>query len=364
MGMVLGPESTQDLNETESGHVAGWSVVAPFLTAPDARWISDFVTDPSLSFTKVLQPGPQQSWHEKRSPKTDLSEWRRYCQVGSEALNSAESSGGGVVTVFPQLAAATGLQKRRRGMDVPIVSWFFNTDVSSGPSRMLAKWSLRAVDRFVVHSTDEIAHYAEELDFSPALFSYVPLQFGGQVQTHAEDNDDPFVFATGSGFRDYGTMFEAVEALGYPTKVLAGDRVLSGLTIPKNVTILEQMSKADIHRHVRQARVNVVPMNTHGVTAGLVTIVEAFAHDRGLVITERGGVNDYVRPGENSLGVAPGNASEMASAIEAMWTDEALRQRLGHCAGEFARTECSDEAAAAGLARILGEVSGTRVRTL
>ena len=356
MGMVLGPASTQDLTGTESGHAAGWSVVAPFLTTPESRWISDFVTDPTLEFSKVLQAGPQQSWHDKRSAKTDLSEWLRYSQSGAEALR-ATTNGGGVVTVFPQLAAATGMQKRRRNSDAPLVAWFFNTERATGPSRWLARWSLQAVDRFVVHSTDEIQHYADEFDFDASKFDYVPLQFGGEVRDDVEESEEPFVFATGSGFRDYATMFEAVEQLGYPTKVLAGDRVLSGLAVPKNVTILDQLNKSEIHRHVREARVNVIPMTTSGVTGGLVTIVEAFAHDRGLVITERGGIDDYVKYGENALGVAPGNASEMGLAIEAMWTDEALRQRLGRNAGHFARTECSDEAAAAGLARVISELA-------
>ncbi len=333
-----------------------WSVVAPFLVEPDDVWISDFAESDRFVFEKVLQSAPEQSWHTKKIARTGGREWLRFHQSARKALAKAEAGNGGCVTVFPQLAAACALQKRLTSSSTPLVAWFFNTNLGDGRQRSMARWALSEVDRFVVHSTNEIQAYADDLNVSTDRFRFVPVQYGGDVQTHHEETDEPFVFATGSGMRDYGTMFEALDRIGLPAKIVAGDRILSGLTIPPNVEVLNGQRRTDIHRLMRQARVNVIPMHNGGFTAGIITIVETFHHGRGLVITRRSGIDDYVEHNVNSLETELGNADEMAEAIEAMWNDQALRERLGTAAGEFAATRATDHAVAQQLVNVLAEL--------
>ena len=333
-----------------------WSVVAPFLVEADDVWISDFARSDRFEFTKVLQSAPEQSWHTKKVARTGGKEWVRFHDSARRALAQGRAGGGGVVTVFPQLAAACGLQKRLTRRSTPVVSWFFNTNLGDGAQRSIARWALSGVDRFVVHSTAEIEAYAHDLAIAEERFRFVPVQYGGDVQTHDEELDEPFVFATGSGFRDYGTLFEALKRNGLPAKVVAGERILAGLTVPPNVEVLEGQTRADIHRMMRQARVNVIPMTTDGLTAGIITIVETFHHGRGLVITRRSGIDDYVTDEVNALEVAPGASVEMADAIVSMWENESLRRRLGEGAAHFASTRATDEAAAAELVAILADL--------
>ncbi len=333
-----------------------WSVAAPFLVDPGDVWITDFAESSDVVFHKILQPAPEQSWHTKKIARTSFKEWLRFHRTAQRALSDARAGRGGCVTVFPQLAAACALQKRVTRSTTPIVAWFFNTNLGDGAQRTMARWALSEIDRFVVHSSAEIEVYASELSLPTDRFRFVPVQYGGPVQSHDECRDDPFVFATGSGFRDYGTLFEALDQLGLPAKVVAGDRILAGLTVPSNVEILNGQTRSDIHRMMREARVNVIPMTTDAATAGIITIVETFHHGRGLVITDRGGVDDYVTHDENALLTAPGSVSEMAEAIDAMWRDEALRQRLGASAFEFASTRATDLAAANELLAVLADL--------
>ncbi len=331
-----------------------WVVASPYFDTKTDRWISDAVQSDRHSFTLLPRVGAERNWHQGGS-NASVGEWKSRFRQAKQAF---PDDGTGVVTVFPQLAAAAGAWKMIRRDDRPLVAWLFNTEgIGTLVRRTVARFSLGQVDRFVVHSTAEIDVYADLLRADPSQFEFVPLQYGGEVEVEGPpDQDEPYVFATGSGYRDYGTFFDAVEKLGYRTLVLASDRVLEGLTVPSNVEILDQISRPQIRRLVRHARVNVVPLNSGGTTAGLVTIVETFRHDRSLVITRRPGLEDYCLENETVLQAAMGDAGAMAEAIEEMWSDEATRHRLDAGAAAFGRANCTDAAAGQHLVRILDSV--------
>jgi glycosyltransferase involved in cell wall biosynthesis len=332
-----------------------WVVVSPYFETAYDRWIHDSIVDDRHSFVLIPRLGEDRNWHQSAA-KAGAREWLQRMQQARQAYAHSDS---GVITVFPQLAAATGLLKFAGRGDRPLVAWLFNTEGLYTPlKRSVARACLRQVDKFVVHSTREIQGYAELLGLPAERFEFVPLQYGATVETEQpQDQDEPYVFATGSGHRDYATFFEAMAQTGFRTLVLASDRVLAGLTVPPNVEILEQLPRPEIRRLVRHARVNVVPMNDDALTAGLVTIVEAFRHGRSLVITQRGGIEDYVFEGKNALCPPLYDTRAMADAISAMWHDDGLRAELDANASRFADDHCTDEAAGRSLIRILDSVS-------
>jgi glycosyltransferase involved in cell wall biosynthesis len=330
-------------------------VAAPYFESPSDRWISDSVPGDRHSFTLVPRVGAERNWHQSTA-NAGLGEWRdRFRQAAK--LFPADADG--IITVFPQLAAATGALEVLRRDRRPVVAWMFNTEGLQGAARLrIARSALRPVDRFVVHSTAEIGVYVDRLRLPADRFVYVPLQYGGEVeQERPEGQTDPYIFATGSGFRDYRTFFAAVEKLGHRTLVLASDRALAGCTVPDNVEILEQLTRPEIRRLVRHAAVNVVPLTEGGTTAGLVTVVETYRHGRSLVITRRPGLEDYCAFGENVLGAGVGDVGGLADAIDAMWSDAELRDRLDRAAATFGEENCTDEVAARHLVAILDSLA-------
>ena len=74
--------------------------------------------------------------------------------------------------------------------------------------------------------------------------------------------------------------------------------------------------------------------------------VEAYRHERGIVSTWRSGIEDYVFPGRNALVHDLGDAGGLAQSIEAIWTDEGLRDELNIGARKWAEENCTDDAAA------------------
>ena len=333
-----------------------WVVASPYFETPNDRWISDAVDSSDHSFTLVPRIGQERNWHQGGPPRATVREWSQRMRQARRAVNADAD---GIITVFPQLAAAAGSIKAAKRIDRPLVSWFFNTEGLNSPlKRSVARFALSQVDRFVVHSTRETESYADLLGLPSDRFVYVPFQYGATVETEApEGQHEPYVFATGSGYRDYETFFAAMETLGYRTLVLASDRVLDGLKVPSNVEILEQITRPEIRRLVRHARVNVVPLNDGATSAGIVTIVETFRHGRSLVITDRPGIDDYIIDGKNAICTRLFDSRSMADAIGAMWTDDELRRELDDAALRFADDNCTDEAAGRSLLRVLDSVS-------
>lgn len=342
-----------------SGMTRHWVVAAPYFDTAGDRWISDAATTDRHRFSIVPRVGAERNWHQSAA-KAGLGEWRDRLRQAGTAL---QSEADGVITVFPQLAAAAGGLKLTRRDDRPLISWWFNTEgLRAVVRRSGARMALRQVDRFVVHSTAEIDVYADRLRLPAERFVYVPLQYGGDVETEPPvGQDEPFIFATGTGYRDYETFFTAVEKLGYRTLVLASDRALAGLRIPSNVEILDQITRPEIRRLVRHATVNVIPLIDQGTTAGLVTVVETFCHGRSLVITRRPGLEDYCFYGDNVLGSGLFDAAGMADAIDTMWSDRAARERLDASASAFAAANCTDQVAASHLIGLLDSLVGEPV---
>ena len=333
-----------------------WTIAAPFTRTVDERWLAPFVPGDRHSFTIVPRPGDEVSWHSRRTRRSGLGEWGDYFTQAHRAISQTR---GGVITVFPQLAVTAGIEKRARRATFPILAWFFDTEIDTPMRTKVSRVALSAVDRFVVHTRREREIYAATLGFPIDRFQFVPIQYGGEIAPDAEDVDDPFVFATGSGFRDYATFFEAIGQLGYRTVVVSGERALAGLTPPPCVEIRNDMTRPEIHQMIRKARVNVVPLRTEGITAGGITIVETFRHGRGLVATDRPGLDDYIVDAKNSVTVRPYDAVDLAAAIEAVWTDDELRSRINAGALEFSE-QLTDAAAGATLGEILDELSATQ----
>jgi glycosyltransferase involved in cell wall biosynthesis len=76
------------------------------------------------------------------------------------------------------------------------------------------------------------------------------------------------------------------------------------------------------------------------------SLVEAMAHGLPCVATDAGGPRDIVVDGATGLLVPPGDAAALAGAIERLWTDGALRARLGTAAATDVRRRFSIDATA------------------
>jgi Glycosyl transferases group 1 len=337
-----------------------WIIAAPFIDESNleqSTWLERYVPSDRHQFGVVPRRKPLENWHNQTSSVTGYKEWLTYWEHGKSAIQSTQ---GGVITVFPQLASTVGFHQRLRLKHVPVVAWLFNVGTcSTGIRQYLAKMSLKDVDCFVVHTRRECQIYSEWLDLPLDRFEFVPYQVPEIPLTHPENTTSPFLVAIGSAHRDFQTLFAAAERLNLPTVVASGKRALAGLTLPPQVTAPLGIGKQECLQLSQEARINIVPLapNDCVTAAGQVTIVEAMRMGRVVVATRCNGAEDYIIHGENGFFVEPGSVEDLVKIVEMLWDDSELRNRVGQSARQYAIDNFSDEAAGSALGRILDRIS-------
>lgn len=91
-----------------------------------------------------------------------------------------------------------------------------------------------------------------------------------------------------------------------------------------------------------------------------VSLLQASAAGVPVIATRAGGMPEAVRDGVNGRLVAPGDADELASAIDSMLGDENLRERLGRAGSQLIDAEFSTEAMARGNLAVYRELLAAR----
>lgn len=345
-----------------------WAIAAPFFDPQNinsANWLEPFVPGGNHDFQLIPRQKPMAKWHDRKSKFTPVDEWFIHMKQAADALSSDAD---GVITIFPQISSAVGLQQMIRLSRKPVVSWLFNVGTcSTGPRRKLAQMSLSNIDYFVVHTRREIEIYSKWLGLPTDRFEFLPYQVPEIPVEYKEEQQTPFIASLGSAHRDFPTLFEAVKKLNIKTVVATGKGAVEGLTIPDQVELPFGISKADCLELAQKARLNVVPLQPKDsvTAAGQVTLVEAMIMGRPLIVTNFYGAEDYIIHGETGWLVEPNSLESMTEAIELLWHDDALRQKLGENAQAYAQEHFSEHSAGRHLERILNQVTaamGDRLR--
>jgi glycosyltransferase involved in cell wall biosynthesis len=336
-----------------------WAVAATFFREEDAatmRWLDDFVPPSDRrSFVKLGRPGPEESWHGRRSRATPVRAWAQQVRQATRCLKAD-----GIVTVFPPLAVVVGLLQRLRGTRKPHLAWCFNMGSHPGGVRQrLARLAASRIDLFVVHSRAEIETVATYLDIPRDRVRFVPLQTSVRPSENLAAPDE-YLISMGSANRDYATFFEAIRSTGLPSKVIASPRVIEGLDVPENVEILSGLSLEESRQIAASARMSVIPLLDPKIASGQVTLVDAAALGQCIVATRSDGTVDYVADDEDGILVPPRDSRALAQELLDAWHDDERRQRLGQAARRRAEREYSDAAAASALDALLNEISARR----
>ncbi len=315
-------------------------------------WIPSYVRSPAHRFEKIE---PTYA-HDRSRSKATLSDWRDYLWHGLRAwpriVASREPSG--VITVFPQLALVIGLLKRLTFSRRPIVAWMFNIgQLREGMQLRVARFAYAAVDRFVVHSTNEVEVYSRWLGLPRERFVFVPLSVADKPLTEAEDDREPFLLSMGTANRDYALLFDVLAQLPHRALIVAGSHALEGLSRPPNVEVRSGLSEDACRALCQRARLSIVPLKDLSTAAGQVTVVEGMMSGRPLITTRSVGTVDYVVQHVDGVLVPPADAGALRDEIERLWHDADARRAMSTAARRAAVDKFTFPAVAQQLESIL-----------
>lgn len=335
-----------------------WIVATPF-TKSTKGWIMRFIPVQQHDFCFIA---PQYA-HDRSRANSSAKDWLEYFQHAWTSWQAARQLGpdNGFVTAFPQLPLFLGLLKRLTGSKRPILAWCFNLGQTyTGWKGRLARFGLRDVDLFVVHSRHEIDTYSQWLNIPPERFVFVPLSIELQQPNQKEDLDAPFILSMGSAHRDYQRLFEAVAELGYPTKIVAGPHAVAGLKIPSNVEILSNLTIEQCHALCQKARINVVPVDNSETASGQVTVLEAMMYGKAVIATDCIGTRDYIEHGRNGWLVPAHQTEALTQSLQEFWNDAELRNRIGQQALSYIHESACFPAVAKVMSGMLDKLASNR----
>ena len=344
-------------------HMSRWVVIAAYFNdehVADSDWLGGQASNADHTVELLARPNPIGNWHEREKRYTTLSGWGDHLKHAKAALDGDSD---GVITLFQHLPSVIGLSKAFGRSKKPVIAWMFsvpNLDVGKVKAA-LTRLALKNIEKIVVHSTNELELYADWLGLPRDRFEFIHYTTDADaIATWVDDEpDQPFVAALGSAHRDFPTFFSAVEQLNLPKTVAAGRPALEGVSVPSMVDTPFDITRADCHRIAQHGRVNVVPLlpKPEIAAAGYVTVVEGMYMGRPLIVSDCYSMRDYIIDGETGILVKPNDVDSLRDAIELLWHDENLRNKLGKNAQAYANEHFTEAAASKALHRMMDELT-------
>jgi glycosyltransferase involved in cell wall biosynthesis len=198
---------------------------------------------------------------------------------------------------------------------------------------------LATTDRIVCFSEAERELQARLLKLPADRFLFWPTPYAHDDEAPAP-TDGGFVLALGQSNRDYGTLLRAVEGTEIPLTVVAGDgSALGGVAPGENVTVRYNTGHHETMALISSARFHVIPLHDAGFSSGQTVLLRAQFEGKACIVSDTPGVRDYVKGGETALLVPPGDVESLRAAMARLWSDAALRERLGTAAKAHAEAE-------------------------
>lgn len=249
-----------------------------------------------------------------------------------------------VLTFDEGLCAALELARSVAGRTTPHVCYYFNFDhLPTGTKRARQRLLYRHVSRFVVSSTFERNLYADHFGIDPARFDFILWGVNPPEVSKLDTGYQPYVCAVGGNARDYALLMRVAAARPHINFiVVVRPANLEGLTVPPNVEVMTNIPYADAMAVVKNARIMALPLKRTDAPCGHVTIVSAFYLGTPLVVTHSTGIDDYVANGETGLIAAPHDAA-FGAALDQLWGDPALADRIATTAKAFADRACTEQ---------------------
>lgn len=123
-----------------------------------------------------------------------------------------------------------------------------------------------------------------------------------------------------------------------------------------NVEFLGPQWGEELDTILRGARVVVVPSMWHENFPYV--ILQAFAAGKPVVGSDRGGIPELLGGGARGLGYPAEEPAVLAAAVQRIWADPILCERMGRAARDYVTTECGDANFMSSLMDAYGEVLG------
>jgi glycosyltransferase involved in cell wall biosynthesis len=173
--------------------------------------------------------------------------------------------------------------------------------------------------------------------------------------------DPQLIVSLGQARRDYDTLIQAVNGLPLQLHIQASSQWYVRYKtqigdLPHNVSFGSYLPFSRLRDLYAQSNLVVVAL-TPGAhhSAGSVTIKEAMAMGKAVIVASPGGAEDYIDHGETGIIIPAGNGLALRDAIRDLMATPALIKRMGENARHVVETELAYERK---IRRMVAEANG------
>jgi glycosyltransferase involved in cell wall biosynthesis len=264
-----------------------------------------------------------------------------------------------LATIFP-LAARV-----RRGPRVVLLSYHLCAlhERAGTARRRLLEANVHAAAAVVCIAEAAREHLVDRLGADPQRTHLAPLGVDERFWTPARESRDGHVLAVGRDLaRDYATLAAAAEGLDARVVAVAKRENVAGLRFPANVEVRLDVTPLEVRELYAGAACVALPIRAErpGLgteNSGTISLLEAMASARPVVLSERSYLRDYVTAGETALVVPPEDPAALREALASVLADAALAERLGAAARRRVEERHTSRLFAERLAAILRSVA-------
>jgi glycosyltransferase involved in cell wall biosynthesis len=312
----------------------------------DWVWFKEEMPDANVSWEFVV-PG-KRSRLERIIRKPNLST----VKLGIKTARAAQKNPPSLIVAHgPRVAFWASIMNALFGNRAPLLAHTFNFTrlphhvVPRPIGRFIYSLGFRNIDRFVVFSTFEADLYSRYFRLARDRFDVVLWGMDPPRSEPAEPIvDGPYVCSIGGNARDYKTLIGAATRLPHIKFVLVvRPDSLEGLTVPSNVEVLINIAYERAMNVLMHSRFMVLPLEGSEVPCGHVTMVSCMLLGRAFIVTDSAGVSDYAYADRTAVLVPVADIPSMADAVDRLWQNPKLCERLGANAEVFAKEHCSPD---------------------
>lgn len=229
------------------------------------------------------------------------------------------------------LAALRRLLGRKMPPHVIIDIGCFNGGRESAMQLAPIKFSARSLSGLIYHASVQKEYYRRHLPWLPARF--VPLGVDSDFFQPLDLKVEDYAVAVGNYQRDYRTLMAAWKKLPanrWRLKII-GINKLAG-ELPPGVELVDRVPIDELKRQIAQARFVVLPLEYKKYAYGQLTLLQAMALAKAVVVSRVPSTTDYVTDGVDALFVNPYDADDMSTKLRRLWEEPERAQALGEAA--------------------------------
>ena len=216
-----------------------------------------------------------------------------------------------------------------------IVQFIMREKIPTLKSRLkyaFMRWCFSSVHLCICSSRSEMKYYESVFAWPSTKLAFVPFHTDPVFIDAAGAPEERGIVSAGRTFRDYQTLFEAVEGTDLSVTVVAGRSSLDGAAIPRQVAMKYDVPLKELTDLIARSMIVVLPLRERQISTGQSVLLEAMAMGKPVVATRVNGTVDYIEHMATGLLVPPNDPQAMRNALMLLAGDVELRHRLGNAA--------------------------------